>query len=186
MLSQGLYLKNETLVIIILKSHQQLKNKQKSSGYSLFTHCLFDATRNKLRYKIQRLYEKNFKYLREHAIKIIKYEIKETIPLTIEEKKLYHKQRVCYRCKEKFNTDDDNGSAFKRYHKVRDHFHYPGKYRGVTHNIRNLRYKISKGIPVVFHSGFKYGYHFIIKEPSKEFEGQFTCLGKNIEKYTTF
>ena len=86
MLSQGLYLKNETLVIIILKSHQQLKNKQKSSGYSLFTHCLFDATRNKLRYKIQRLYEKNFKYLREHAIKIIKYEIKETIPLTIEEK----------------------------------------------------------------------------------------------------
>ena len=29
-------------------------------------------------------------------------------------------------------------------------------------------------------------YHFIIKELAEEFEGQFTCLGENAEKYITF
>ena len=40
----------------------------------------------------------------------------------------------------KFHADDDN----KRYHKLRGHCHYTGKYRGVAHNTCNLRYKISK------------------------------------------
>ena len=31
-----------------------------------------------------------------------------------------------------------------------------------------------------------YGYHFIIKEMGEEFEGKFTCLGQNTEKYITF
>ena len=39
-----------------------------------------------------------------------------------------------------------------------------GKYRGAAHNICNLRYKIPKEIPVVFHNGSTYDYHFIIKE----------------------
>ena len=37
----------------------------------------------------------------------------------------------------------------------------------------NLRYKIPKEIPVVFHNGSTYDYHFIIKELVKEFEGNF-------------
>ena len=45
---------------------------------------------------------------------------KEMILLTNEETKLYHKQKVCYICKKRFSTDDDN----KKYHKVRDHCHY--------------------------------------------------------------
>ena len=42
-----------------------------------------------------------------------------------------------------------------------------------------MNYKISKNIPVVFHNGSTYDYHFIIKEIAKEFEGQFECLGIN-------
>ena len=38
----------------------------------------------------------------------------------------------------------------------------------------------------MFHNGFTYGYHFIIKEPAEEFEGEFDCLGENTEKYITF
>ena len=38
------------------------------------------------------------------------------------------------------------------------------KYRGAAQNICNLRYKTPKEIPVVFHNGYKYDYHFIIKE----------------------
>ena len=49
-----------------------------------------------------------------------------------------------------------------------------------------MRYKIPKEIPVVFHNGSTYDYHFITKELVKEFEGNFECLGKNTEKYITF
>ena len=44
------------------------------------------------------------------------------------------------------------------------HSYRTGKYRGAAHNICNLRYKIPKEIPIVFHNGSTYDYHFIIKE----------------------
>ena len=49
-----------------------------------------------------------------------------------------------------------------------------------------MRYKIPKEIPVVFHNGSTYDYHFVIKELVKEFDGSFECLGENTEKYITF
>ena len=49
-----------------------------------------------------------------------------------------------------------------------------------------MRYKIPKEIPVVFHNGSTYDYHFIIKELVKEFDDNFECLGENTEKYITF
>ena len=70
--------------------------------------------------------------------------------------------------------------------KVRDHCHLTGKYRGAAHNTCNLRYKIPKNIPVIFHNGSTCDYHFIIKEFACEFEGNFECLGDNTEKYITF
>ena len=100
--------------------------------------------------------------------------------MTKEEKINYNDQKVCYICKKEFDTID------KKHHKVRDHCHYMGKYRGAAHNICNLRYKVPKEIPVVFHNGSTYDYHFIIKELVKEFEGNFDCLGENTEKYITF
>ena len=49
-----------------------------------------------------------------------------------------------------------------------------------------MNYKISKNIPVVFHNGSTYDYHFIIKGIVKESEGQFQWLGINTGKYITF
>ena len=43
-----------------------------------------------------------------------------------------------------------------------------------------------KKCPIVFRNGSNYDYHFIIKEVAGEFKKQFTCLGKNTEKYITF
>ena len=40
-------------------------------------------------------------------------------------------------------------------------------------------------IPIVFHNGSTYDYHFIIRQLAKEFEGNFECLGENTEKYIT-
>ena len=88
--------------------------------------------------------------------------------------------------KKDFNTDKNDKNAFKLYHKVRDHRHYAGKYRGAAHSICNLRYKTPKEIPVVFHNGSTYDYHFIINKLAKEFDGQLECLGENTEKYITF
>ena len=76
--------------------------------------------------------------------------------------------------KKEISTDDDN----KKYHNVRDHCHYTGKYRGAAHSVCNLRYKTPKKFPIVFHNGSTYDYNFIIKEPAKEFEGQLERLGK--------
>ena len=70
--------------------------------------------------------------------------------------------------------------------KVRDHCHYTGKYRGAAHSNCNLKYKTTKKIPVVFHNGSTYDYHFIIKQLAREFKGCFECLGENTEKYITF
>ena len=102
------------------------------------------------------------------------------IPLTTEEKIHYNKQKICYICKKEFNNND------KKQQKVKDHCHYTGKYRGAAHSICNLRYKVPKEVPVVFHNGSTYDYHFIIKELVKEFYGNFDCLGENTEKYITF
>ena len=118
--------------------------------------------------------EKFCKDLKEHATKITNYEKKEMIPLTKKEEKRHNKQKVCHICKKGFSSDDSN----KKHHKVRDHFHYTGKYRGTAHDICNLRYKIPKEIPAVFHNGSTYDYHFIIKELAEKSEGRFDCLEK--------
>ena len=85
--------------------------------------------------------------------------MKEMISLTKKEEKNHNKQKVCYICRKEFNADVSD----KKYHKVKDHCHYAGRYRGVAHDICNLIYKISKEIPVVFYNGSTYDYHFIIR-----------------------
>ena len=112
-------------------------------------------------------------------MKMINYEKKEMILLTNEETESYEKWKVRYICEKEFSTN-------KKYRKVRDHCHYTGKFREAAHSNCNLKYKIPKEIPIVFHNVSKYDYHFIIKQLSKEFKSKLDCLGKNTEKYITF
>ena len=60
---------------------------------------------------------------------------KEMISLTKKEEKIHNKQKVCHICKKRFSTYHNN----KKHHKVKDHCHYTGKYRGAGHDICNLR-----------------------------------------------
>ena len=153
-------------------------NKHIPSGYSIFTHCSFDQTKNKLdSYRDKDCMKKFSKDLRDHATKIINYEKKKMISLTTEEKIYHNEQEICYICKKEF--DEKN-------YKVRDHCHYTSKCRGAAYNMCNLRCKIAKEIPLVFHNRSTYDYHFIIKELVKEFDGKFECLGENTETYITF
>ena len=122
------------------------------------------------------------KDLKDHATKIIDFKKKTMIPLTKEEEDNYNKENICYICKKEFNNNDTSSSECK----VRDHCHFTGKYRGAAHNTSNLRYKVPKNIPVIFHNGSTYDYHFIIKELAREFDGNFECLGESTEKYIIF
>ena len=100
------------------------------------------------------------------------------IPLTYKENKSYEKQKVCYICQKGFSTDNINGVAFsgaalnRKYHKVRNHCHYTGKFRGAAHSICNLRYKKHQNKS--------------IGKLAKAFNGQLECLGENTDKYITF
>ena len=157
------------------------------SSYFLVTYCSFDKSKNERSYyRGKDCVEIFCEDLKEEAMKIINYEKKEMIPLTNEEIESYENQEICHICEKGFCTDKDNKKEFKLKRKVRDHCHYTGRYRGAAHSICNLRYKISKEIPVVFHNGSTYDYHFIIKQLAREFKGYFHCLGENTEKYITF
>ena len=103
-------------------------------------------------------------------------------------KKINHiinKVFATYTKKKKKKKKISTGNNDKKYYKVRYHCHYKGRYGGAAHKICNLRYKILKEIPGVFHNGST-NYHFIITELAKEFKGKFECLSKNTEKYITF
>ena len=151
-------------------------NQHIPSGYSIYTNCSFDKANNKLSYYRGEDCMKRFcKDLKDHATKIIDFKKKTMIPLTKEEEDNYNKENTCYICKNDFNND-----------KVKDHCHFTGKYRGAAHNTCNLRYKVPKNIPVIFHNGSTCDYHFIIKERASEFDGNFECLGENTEKIYNF
>ena len=103
------------------------------------------------------------------------------IELTEEENFRHYIEDKCFICEKPFFEDAKND-----YIKVRDHCHYTRKHRGAAHKICNLMYNTPREIPVVFHNGFSYDYHFIMKGLAEEFERDFECLGENKEKYITF
>ena len=133
------------------------------SGNALVTCCSFDKSKNEIKYYREGNCMKIFcKDLKEQVMKIINFEKKEMIPLTDKEKEAQENQKICYICEQKFCMDENDKKEFKLKQKVRDYCHYTGKYRGAAHSICNLRDKIPKEIPIVFHSGSTYDYHFII------------------------
>ena len=75
------------------KSYIEKKTKHMPSGYSLFTNCSVDLTKNKLDcYKGEHCMGRFCKDFRDHALKIINYEEKEMMLLTDKENKSYEKQ----------------------------------------------------------------------------------------------
>ena len=76
------------------KSSTTKINKHTPCGYSWFTLCSFDTTKNKFDYYRGKYCMKNFCLdLREHATEIVNYQKKEMIPLRKEEKKTHRRQK---------------------------------------------------------------------------------------------
>ena len=60
-----------------------------------------------------------------------------------------------------------------------------GKFRGAAHEVCNLKYKISKFFPVVFHNLSGYDSHLFIKTLWNS-EGDISCIPNNEENYISF
>ncbi|GFQ84064.1 protein NYNRIN [Trichonephila clavata] len=91
------------------------------------------------------------------------------------EEEQFNSETRCYLCKHLLEND-----------KLRDHCHLSGRYRGAAHNYCNLKYKMRKMIPVVFHNLKNYDAHHIIKCLGNFKDHEFNILANNMEKYITF
>ena len=96
--------------------------------------------------------------LREYATNVISFEKKKILQLTKKELILHQDATVCCICGK--------------------NSYFTSKYRGAAHSVCNLRIKVPNEIPVVFHNGSNYDYHFITKELPNDL-GEFECLGKH-------
>ena len=92
--------------------------------------------------------------------------------MTMHDKLVYDNSTLCRICNEELGVE-----------RVRDHCHLSGKFRGAAHEICNLKYKVPKFFPVVFHNLSSYDSHLFIKtlEIAKEI-----FLVYQIMKKTTF
>lgn len=117
-------------------------------------------------------------YLMEHVVWPKIHEIK-PMDLTAEEEKNFKCACVCHICKKRFNNH------IKKYTKVRDHCHSSGKFRGAAHSMCNLKFQISKSVPVVFHN-LDYDSHFLIEKLANAFPGSLKIIPKNSEHYISF
>ena len=131
-------------------------------------------------------YMKNvFQSLRKHIIKIFQFEREKIIPSTSRvwiSSSRYHS--TCYICKNVFGIKNVRITIIITLHT--NFIVKEKKKKGDAHNICNLKFGVSKEISVFFQNNMNYHYHFIIKELSKEFERDLTCLEEHNEKYITF
>ena len=85
---------------------------------------------------------KNFcKSLREHAKKTINSKKKKMKLLTKEQQESCKNTKICYVCEEKV---ENKSLKDKKHRKIRDHYHYPGEYRGTVNSIWSLKYSVHK------------------------------------------
>ena len=182
------------LECLLQKTNDENSNQNKSTikvdnhipcGYSMYTQRSFDNTKNKLdHYRGEDCMKKFADGLKDHVSTIINYEKKNLIKLTEEEYENHKNQKVCYICNKQFSAYDED----KNYYKVKNYCKFTGKYQGSCHKICRSKFRSSKEIPVIFHNGSTYYYHFIINDLAISFKEycNFKCLGEHSEKYITF
>ena len=89
--------------------------------------------------------------------------------MTIHDKLVYDNSIRYHICNEELSKD-----------KVRDHCYLSGKFRGAAHDGCNLKYKVPKFFPVVFHNLSGYDRHVFIKTLGHS-EGDISCIPNNGE-----
>ena len=91
--------------------------------------------------------------------------------MTNQDEEIYNNPQICWICNEELNTD-----------KVRDHCHITGKFRGAAHNQCNLKFKLTKELPIIYYNLEGYDGSIIFKELNN-FDVTIDVIPKTIEKY---
>ena len=148
------------------------------SGWCVYSKFAYSKVKDPLKfYRGKDCVEKFCDYIKEEEHRLYHmFPEKPIDPLTNRQWKSYKRASKCHICFEPFNFKDP---------KVRDHCHYTGCYKGPTHLLCNLRYKIPSYIPVVFHNLSGYDTHPFIKELGKHSK-DIEVIAKNKEDYITF
>ena len=88
-----------------------------------------------------------------------------------QDEEIYNNSHICCICKQELNMD-----------KVRDHCHVTGKFRGAAHNKCNIKLKLPRKLPIIFHNLQGYDKHIIFKE-LYNFNVDIVVIPKGIDKY---
>ena len=109
------------------------------------------------------------------------------IVMTDSEKDQHKKTESCYACGIEFKATRVNEKSKKeeKVIKCADHCHITGKYRGAACDKCNLRMRVPKFVPVLFHNLEGYDSHLFVKSLGLE-EGDIKCIPKTDEKYISF
>ncbi len=114
------------------------------------------------------------------------YEIlKDPKPMSMSdsEKSKHEKAKECYACKDVFGMMRTKKE--ERVTKCRDHCHITGKYRGAACDKCNLRMRVPKFVPILFHNLEGYDSHLFVKSLGLT-EGDIKCIPKTDERYISF
>ena len=169
------------------KSFTNRYQKHKPSGFSYLIKCFDDnlLSQKLVKYTAESPKDNIPQLFIESLEKDIKeiynrFKIPKEMVMTPEDKIDYEKATHCHICEGKLKKTDD-----KKEKKVRDHCQLTGKFRGAAHNKCNLKFKIPKFYPVIFHNLSGYDSHLFIKNLGKS-EGKINCIPNNEEKYISF
>ena len=162
------------------KSFTNKYQKHRPSGFSYLIKCFDDDIFSPKLVKytakspdedIPQLFieslEKDIKYIYN------RFKIPKKMVMTPEDEINYEKATHCHICEEEIDL------------KFHDHCHLTGKFRGAAHSICNLKYRLPKFYPVIFHNLSGYDSHLFIKNLGKS-EGKIDCIPNNEEKYISF
>ena len=160
------------------KAYTMKVNQHIPSGYCVYSKFAYGDVKEPLTiYRGEDCAGKFCKYIRQEAHRLYHMFPENPMdPLTNRQWKSYKRASKCHICYKLFNSKDP---------KVRDHCHYTGYYRGPTHTLCNLRYKILSYIPVIFHNLSSYDTHLFIKELGNH-SNDIGVIAKNKEDYITF
>ena len=170
------------------KSFTNRYQKHRPSGYSYLIKCFDDDILSpKLVHYTAESQNDNIPQLfiesLEEDIKEIynRFKIPKKMVMSPKDKIDYKKATICHICERGIPKEGDD----PRFKKVRDHCHLTGKFRGAAHSMCNLKYRLPKFYPVIFHNLSGYDSHLFIKNLGKS-EGKIGCIPNNEEKYISF
>ena len=102
---------------------------------------------------------------------IMKQYFDKRLIMTNEGEEIYNNSHICWIGKQELNTE-----------KVRHHCHVTGKCRGTAHSKFNLKLRIPRKLPIIFHNSQGYDGHVIFKELNN-FDVDIAIIPKGIDKY---